>query len=253
MNRDAWDYLKQYTKARIALGRAGGSIPTAELLNFRLAHARARDAVNSPFQIEAFAQGLQDLGIPYQIAKSRAQNRQEYLLRPDLGRRLDASSCTALKQFKDDFDLTIIISDGLSAEAVHRNALPFMAAFVSLALQCHLRLSPTVIVRNARVAIQDEIGELFGSRVALIALGERPGLGSADSLGLYFVYAPRSGRTDADRNCISNVREGGLAPEAAAHKVIHLIQSAITLGLSGVQLKDETNSLLTDQRSSLKP
>jgi ethanolamine ammonia-lyase small subunit len=244
MTHDPWEFLRQHTSARIALGRSGGSIKTAELLDFRLAHARARDAVHSPFDAEGLARALTALGLDARVARTRARDRQEYLLRPDLGRALDDASRAELAALGHGFDLALVASDGLSAEAMRRNAIPFFTALVPLARQLGLMLSPAVVVSGGRVAVQDEIGELLGARIALIALGERPGLGSADSLGLYFVHDPRPGRTDAERNCISNVREGGLAPAAAARKTLYLIRQALERKLSGVALKDDGGALL---------
>lgn len=244
MTHDPWEFLRRHTSARIALGRSGGSIKTAELLDFRLAHARARDAVHSPFDAEGLAAALRALGLDTRVVRTRARDRQEYLLRPDLGRALDDASRTELAAPRRGFDLALVASDGLSAEAMRRNAIPFFTALVPLARQLGLTLSPAVVVSCGRVAVQDEIGQLLGARIALIALGERPGLGSADSLGLYFVHDPRPGRTDAERNCISNVREGGLAPAAAARKALYLIRQALELKLSGVALKDDGGALL---------
>lgn len=239
MSYDPWESLRRYTAARIALGRAGGSILTRELLDFRLAHARARDAVYSSFDVPMLERGFGNIGHPCLHLRSRAPNRQEYLLRPDLGRRLNDISRADLSQVGRGFDLALIVSDGLSAEAVRCNALPFFESLLPLARDCSLSLSPVAIVEGGRVAIQDEIGECLQARIALIAIGERPGLGSADSMGVYFVYDPRLGRSDADRNCISNIRAAGLPAAEAAHKVLYLIRQSLLLGLSGVSLKDE--------------
>lgn len=253
MNPDAWDDLRQHTKARIALGRAGASIPTQELLDFRLAHARARDAVHSPFDAEELSERISKLGIACHLANTQARDKQEYLLRPDLGRRLDEPSCAALQKLHGVFDLSVIVSNGLSAAAVRQNAVKLISHIIPLAQSLNLRMAPLVIVRNGRVAVQDEIGQILGAKVALIALGERPGLGSAESLGLYFVYSPQLGRKDADRNCISNVRDGGLSPDLAASKVLHLIRQSLNLGISGVHLKDDGESIPAGQRSNLIP
>lgn len=247
MTSDAWNFLRQHTAARIALGRAGGSILTRELLDFRLAHARARDAVHSPFAVDDLQQELAAIGVESMALCSRARDRQEYLLRPDLGRRLDVASLSRLAEQPKNCDIAVIVSDGLSATAVQRNALAFLQVLFALAPAVELSLSKVFVVQGGRVAVQDEIGEILAARVALIALGERPGLGSADSLGLYFVHTPRIGRTDAERNCISNVREGGLLPADAAQKVLYLIKQSLSLGLSGVALKDDGGRLLLSE------
>ncbi|MBI2826876.1 MAG: ethanolamine ammonia-lyase subunit EutC [Planctomycetia bacterium] len=241
---DAWRALRELTPARIALGRAGGSVPTAELLDFELAHARARDAVHAPFDAPRLARDIESLGLSTLRVTSAAADRDIFLKRPDLGRRLDANGREAMLAGADrsasGCDLAIVVSDGLSALAAARQVAPLLAAWLPLVAEARLRLAPVTIVERGRVAIEDEIGELLAARVAVILIGERPGLGSPDSLGAYLVYGPRVGRTDADRNCVSNIRPQGLAPEAAALKVHYLVREALARGASGIALKDES-------------
>lgn len=243
MEKDPWQRLRAVTAARIALGRAGGSVPTSELLSFRLAHAQARDAVHAPFVPEELADELRAFCPEVIVAKSAAPDRVTYLQRPDLGRRLDTASRAKLLEciIGDGLDLAIIVSDGLSTRAAQEQAPALL--FHLLPMLTEWRIGPVVIVRHARVALQDEIGEIFRARISLMLLGERPGLGSTDSLGAYFTFAPAVGRTDAERNCISNIRAGGLAPNLAAAKLVNLLAASRRLGISGVTLKDDSFSL----------
>jgi ethanolamine ammonia-lyase small subunit len=243
MQIDPWHPLRAQTAARIALGRSGGSLPTREQLDFRLAHARARDAVLSAFDPEALATDLRKLASESVVVESAARDRAEFLQRPDQGRRLSHTSRAQLVESAakpSRTDLVIIISDGLSTLAATTQTEPLLATLLPLLRESGWTVAPIVIARHARVALQDEIGEIFRARLSLMLLGERPGLGSADSLGAYFTHSPALGKTDADRNCISNIRPGGLPPEAAAHKLHHLLQQSRILGLSGVSLKDDS-------------
>jgi ethanolamine ammonia-lyase small subunit len=239
---DPWQALRSITAARIALGRSGGSVPTRAQLDFRLAHARARDAVLSHFDPDALAASLHLLGQPVLIAESAARDRAEYLQRPDLGRRLDHASRAHLTEHAARVgrcDLVIVISDGLSTLAATTQSGPLLAALLPLLQGGGWALAPLVVARHARVALQDEIGEIFRAKISLMLLGERPGLGSADSLGAYFTHAPAIGMTDADRNCLSNIRPGGLSAADAAHKLHYLLTQARSRGISGVALKDD--------------
>jgi ethanolamine ammonia-lyase small subunit len=239
---DPWQPLRAHTEARIALGRSGGSLPTQAQLDFRLAHARARDAVLSTFDPDALAARLHTLGKPTLLTESAARNRAEFLQRPDLGRRLAHASRALLAEQatrQHRCDLVIIISDGLSTLAANTQAEPLIASLLPLLRADGWALAPLIVVRHARVALQDEIGEIFRAQIALMLLGERPGLGNADSLGAYFTHGPALGKTDADRNCISNIRSGGLSPREAAHKLHYLLAQSRRLGLSGVALKDD--------------
>lgn len=234
---DAWRHLRQVTAARIALGRAGGSLPTRELLDFQLSHARARDAVWRPFESQSLADELAALAGPVTLVRSAAADRKTFLERPDLGRRLSAEDAPRLAPGEDGPDLVVIVSDGLSALAAQRQAAPLLAEFLPQARASGWSLAPLVVACFARVALADEIGQRLGARAALILLGERPGLGSPDSLGAYLTYAPRPGRTDAERNCVSNIRPEGLPPAVAAERLHRLISASLRLKLSGVDLK----------------
>lgn len=237
---DPWRALRQLTPARIALGRAGGSLPTDELLDFQLAHARARDAVHQPFDADSLCSAVNALGWPSLILSTAATDRRTYLERPDLGRRLDDASRARLTEAAaDQADLAIIVSDGLSALAAQRQAIPLLSAWSEFLRASQLRLAPICVAPFARVAVQDEVGSLLRARAAVILLGERPGLGSPDSLGAYLVYGPRTGRTDAERNCISNIRPEGLPPAVAAERLHRLTMSALRTGISGVGLRED--------------
>ncbi len=227
--------------ARIALGRAGGSLPTREWLDFKSAHAAARDAVHFPFDGEQLASEIASLGTEVVIVSSAATDRRTYLERPDLGRQLDVPSRHALQQLKVDagFDLAIIVSDGLSAIAVQRQVRPLLEVLLPKLRQDAWSLAPVIVASFGRVALQDEIGDLLVAQLALTLIGERPGLGSPDSLGAYLVLGPSIGNTDADRNCVSNVRPEGLSHAAAADTIHYLLCEARSRRISGVQLKDQ--------------
>lgn len=239
-----WDGLRRFTDARIALGRAGHSQPTAAHLAFQLAHAQARDAVHLPFDITTLAQGVQGLGLNTLCLRSAAHGRATYLQRPDLGRRPDADGLQRLHEVAaEPVDLSIVIADGLSALGAMQNALPLLQHLLAL-LQADPQpwtLAPVVLVEQGRVAVGDPVGEALRAKLVVVLIGERPGLSSPDSLGIYFTWAPRPGLTDAQRNCISNVREAGLPPERAARKLHTLMAQARRLQISGVALKDETD------------
>jgi len=237
MQPDPWSNLRRQTAARIALGRAGGSLPTSACLAFAADHADARDAVYSELDVERFEQSL---GLPIIALQSRASDRATYLQRPDLGRRLDPT-CAALIQSlaQAEVDIALIVADGLSATAAQNHAADVLRHLVGLLGAKGFSLAPLCVVRQARVAIEDEIGLLLRAKVAVILIGERPGLGLADSLGVYLVHHPVIGNTDADRNCVSNIHPRHLPPEAAAETIVWLIEQAIVRRLSGVALKDE--------------
>ncbi|HUY90713.1 MAG TPA: ethanolamine ammonia-lyase subunit EutC [Pirellulales bacterium] len=236
---DPWRRLRELTPARIALGRAGGSLPTHEQLDFQRSHAQARDAVQEPFDPASLAAQIARLGLPTVVAHSEAVDRKTFLARPDLGRRLADESRRLLTRGAEPPDVAIIVSDGLSALAVERHAIGVLAALMSLARRDGWRLAPVTVVSHGRVAIEDEIGQVLGAQAAVILLGERPGLSSPDSLGAYLVFDPRPGRTDAERNCVSNIRPAGLPPAAAAATIHYLLGEALRRKISGVALKDE--------------
>lgn len=236
--------LAQLTMARVALGRAGVSLPTREHLRFTLDHARARDAVHVPLDTPALLAALAGFGLPVLALASRAADRRQFLLRPDLGRRLDDASLLRLRERAQTPgpDLVIVVSAGLSAVAVERQAVPFLEAFLPLAAARGMSLGPICHVAKGRVAVGDDVGEALAARAVAVLIGERPGLSAPDSLGVYLTYAPRRGRTDAERNCISNVRPEGLSFARAAATLDHLLQQALTRGLTGVALKDDRDA-----------
>lgn len=243
---DPWQALRQFTAARIALGRAGGSLPTAPLLAFQLAHARARDAVHLPFDSAVIEAQLATLGLESLRVHSAAADRATYLQRPDLGRRLDDASRTMLRAFASEqtWDTAFVIADGLSALAVHAHAVGVLALAQAALSARGWRIAPVVVASYGRVALGDEIGELLKATQVAILIGERPGLSSADSLGIYLTQAPRIGRSDAERNCISNIRpDGGLNWTRAAHKLVYLMTEAKTRGRTGVALKDASDGV----------
>ena len=231
--------LRELTPARVALGRAGCSIPTAELLAFQLAHARARDAVHLPMDVADLAIQLQARNLDYVALHSAAPDRAVYLRRPDLGRTLDEASRERLRPGR--YDAAFVIADGLSALAVHRHAVALVEGV--LAQVSGWRVAPIAIVEQGRVAIGDEIGERLGAEVVAVLIGERPGLSSPDSLGVYLTFGPRRGRNDAERNCVSNIHEHGLDYQTAARKLVFLMREARRRKLSGVALKEDFSSL----------
>ncbi len=242
---DPWGHLTEITDARIALGRAGTSLPTRAHLSFQLDHALARDAVHTAFEPDKIASALAESKLDVINVQSQAAQRDIYLQRPDLGRQLDAHSRQTLNNYRtDDTDVAIVIGDGLSALATHSHATT-MATRLHNALHARdLNIAPIVIARGARVALGDEIGESLNARLAIILLGERPGLSSADSLGAYLTFSPVKGRNDAQRNCVSNIRpDGGLGYEQASHKLIYLTLQALHLQLSGISLKDDSDGV----------
>ena len=238
--------LNQLTPARIGLERAGSSIATRHILSFDLDHARARDAVHFPFDAEKIKTQLDARKIASIKICSAATDRTVYLQRPDLGRQLDDASRKMLESVPSPtppgFDLGIVIADGLSTSAIHNNAIPFLDSLLSLSSIRDLSRAPVVIASQARVAIADEIGEILNVRLSIILIGERPGLSASDSMGIYLTYSPKKGKTDAQRNCISNIRQGGLSHKEAAERLKSLVSGAFKLGLSGVHLK-ETDQL----------
>lgn len=241
---DPWIELRRFTAARIALGRSGASLPTREVLAFGLAHARARDAVHAALDIEALTIALGSAGKNALHVRSQAEDRAAYLSRPDWGRQLhpDSAALLAAKKTSPAADLVIVISDGLSAIAAQRHAAPLLAALL-LRLD-GLRLAPLVIATQARVALADEIGELLGAVLAISLIGERPGLSSADSLGAYLTFGPRTGRNDAERNCISNLRPDGLSLDEGAAQIAALVRAALAAGCSGIPLRFDPVAVL---------
>jgi ethanolamine ammonia-lyase small subunit len=239
-----WQALRRFTRARIALGRAGTSLPTTPHLEFQLAHARARDAVHHSLAVGPLRAALEQRGREVLAMHSTAGDRLIYLQRPDRGRRLDPESRSRLEEragrSTQGFDAAFVLADGLSAFAIEENALPFLDAM--LAKLEGWRIAPVAIVEQGRVAVGDEVGEILGARMVAVLIGERPGLSSPDSMGVYLTYNARIGTTDAQRNCISNIRREGLSYELAAHKLHYLMSEARRRGLTGVALKDESDT-----------
>ncbi len=256
-----WAALREYTDARIGLGRAGVSIPTQESLNFQLAHAQAQDAVHLPLDVETVIEQLENANLNLNqkqeiftpiLLHSQAVNRTTYLQRPDLGRRLDKKSIEILKKvntLKDEkYDLSIVVVDGLSSLAIKENASIFIKKLLE-ALNFDNQdwnLAPITIVQQGRVAIGDEVGQILNSKTTIVLIGERPGLSSPDSMGLYLTYNPKVGLTDESRNCISNIRIEGLSYEEAIKKAMYLLKESRRLELSGVNLKDRTTETIIE-------
>jgi ethanolamine ammonia-lyase small subunit len=222
--------------ARVGLGRTGNSIPTRELLDFQLAHARARDAVHRPFDPRGLAAEIEACGLRSLVVASAARSRAEYLRRPDLGRCLDESSRQTVREIGGPFDVIFIVADGLSPLAVETSAAPLLR-LVTERLDSAWRIAPVVIAVEGRVALGDEIGSIAQASLAVMLIGERPGLSSVDSMGVYLTWSPKPGRTDAERNCISNIRPEGLTIGAAGELLLLLMREARGRRLSGVGLK----------------
>jgi len=248
-----WEALKEYTDARIGLGRTGISIPTSHSLQFQLAHAQAQDAVHLPLDEESVMEQLKNVNLNQEIftpilLHSQVTNRTIYLQRPDLGRRLDKKSIEILQKvntLKDEnYDLSIVVVDGLSSLAIKENASIFIKKLIEALIfdKQSWNIAPITIVRQGRVAIGDEVGEILNSKTSIVLIGERPGLSSPDSMGLYLTYNPKVGLTDESRNCISNIRIEGLSYEEGIKKTMYLLKESRRLKLSGVNLKDRTTN-----------
>ncbi len=239
---DPWQQLKSFTRARIAIGRVGSSLPTKEVLDFGLSHAMARDAVHLALDIEALEVDIKNHDFSTMRAKSMAPDRASYLLRPDWGRRLHEQSLSNLQNLHQakPIDFLIVVGDGLSSLAVARHVAPLLAEMRNH-LPSDWHTGHVVIASHARLAIGDEIGQALNARMVAMLIGERPGLSSPDSLGIYLTYNPKAGLSDADRNCISNVRPEGLKYAAAAKKLVWLAKEAMRLKVTGVALKDESD------------
>ena len=240
-----WSKLRQYTPARIALGRSGTSLPTKPHLEFQLAHARARNAVHHELDVTKLKESLEARGLEVVLLHSAADNRPVYLQRPDKGRRLDTdgrATLAARRKPATPYDVVFMIGDGLSALAIEENAAVFLDIMLPKLKEHGWSVAPIVIVKEARVAAGDEVGELLGAQMVVVLIGERPGLSSPDSMGIYLTFGPRVGMTDESRNCISNVRREGLSYAGAAHKLGYLMTEARSRQLSGVNLKDEADA-----------
>ena len=237
---DVWRRLRDATPARIALKRAGVAISTDAELAFRLAHAEARDAVLAEFDSDAFQGSLERTGQSVVGVKSAAVDKQTYLLRPDLGRRLGEGCRDAIAAYAGEFDVAFVVADGLSALAVERHGADLIGRLMLQSQEAGWKVAPIVVVERGRVAIGDEIGELLGCRLVVVIIGERPGLTSPDGLGAYLTYAPRFGRNDAERNCVSNIHRSGLGYDEAAFRIAWLIREGLAREITGVALKDES-------------
>lgn len=247
---DPWPLLRRFTEARIGLGRSGSGMPTREVLKFSMAHAQARDAVKTPIDWTPIEEGLHALGLKTLRLTSAAGDRDTYLRRPDLGRRLSAEARQVVAGLAPSTaDLVILVGDGLSSTAVTANAVATIAALLPHAQKNGWKLSPVGLATQARVALSDDVGELLKARAIVMLIGERPGLSSPDSLGAYLTWEPRVGRKDGERNCISNIRAGGLSADEAAFKIAWLLREAFRRRLTGVNLKDESNYQLEAGRA----
>lgn len=244
---DPWTELRRLTSARIALGRTGVSLPSREMLAQSLAHSRARDAIEVPLDIETLRSELKALRLESISIRSQAASRAQYLVRPDLGRRVFPADLALLSPDKT-YDAVFVLSDGLSSAAVQRHAVPLLR--VLLSMMDGITLAPIVIATQARVALADEVGDSLRARLAVSFIGERPGLSSLDSLGLYVTYAPAVGKTDEVRNCISNIRPEGLSFESAAHALLKLIKAALASGATGIMLQSKS-TLMVDAPTDL--
>lgn len=234
---DPWASLRGFTAARIAIGRTGNSIPLQQVLEFKLAHAYARDAVYSKLDIDALRNSLTQFNLPLHHLHSRAMHREKYLTRPDYGRRLDEESAQLL-QNQLPTTIAVIITDGLSATAINQYAVALLQLLVPKLIAANVGTLNITIVEQGRVAIADEIGQAFTAMLSVILIGERPGLTAPDSMSAYITYKPKMGLTDEARNCISNIRPEGLDIPAAAHKLFYLMAESLRRKLSGVELKD---------------
>jgi ethanolamine ammonia-lyase small subunit len=233
--------LRDLTPARVGLGRAGAGLPTKALLEFTLDHARARDAVHATFDVASVISGLGDLGLAAFDVASRARDRSEYLRRPDLGRALDQASQHVLADKSGrPCRLAIVIGDGLSPTAVHAHAIKLVRSLIAQLAVDGFEIDHAVVASGARVALGDEIGGILGARMMVVLIGERPGLSASDSLGAYLTFAPMPGRTDAERNCVSNIHGAGLGYDEAAFRIAWLVREGLAREVTGVALKDES-------------
>jgi ethanolamine ammonia-lyase small subunit len=235
--------LREFTAARIAIGRTGNSIPLKQSLEFKLAHAHARDAVYSVLDTDGLADSFKTFNLPVLHLHSKATNRAKYLKRPDRGRQLNEESIDQLKDYKTGYDIAIVIADGLSAEAVNEHSYSLLKLLIPMLLEAKLTLAPICVVEQGRVAIGDDIAHGLNAKLSIMLIGERPGLSSADSIGAYLTFNPKPGLTDESRNCISNIRPKGLMFKPAAQKIFYLVQEALNRKLSGVALKDNEGLL----------
>ena len=255
IHKDEWEKLLQFTHARIGLGRVGTSVPTSELLRFQLSHAQAMDAVHVPLQLDELSKQFQQSTVispylPFLTLHSKAEDRMVYLKRPDLGRQLNKSAALALKNVTTKgYDLAFVIADGLSSYAISHHAKPFLEILISQLqedINNQWKIAPLCVVQEGRVAVGDDVAEGLDAKQVILLIGERPGLSSPDSMGLYLTWNAKRGMEDSQRNCISNIRPEGLKYQAAAHKAIYLLTESKKRELSGVDLKDRSEDSLIE-------
>ena len=238
MEKDNWHILKKYTNARIAIGHAGSSLPTSEILRFRMAHSMAKDAITSELDMAMLIKDFKSIGLNVISVNSQATDRNDYLRNPNKGRLLDNQSAADLQSLAcEKVDLCIVVADGLSANAVNYHAVKLIELLISQIK--NWTLTPIILAKHGRVALSDSIGEILNARIALILIGERPGLSSPNSMGAYLTYQPKIGNTDERRNCVSNIQPEGLTYELAAVKLAHLLNQMYIKQISGIQLKDD--------------
>ena len=253
---DEWEKLKQFTDARIAIGRAGCSIPTQAMLEFQLAHAQARDAVYQVLDTTNIQKNLKKIGLESLAVHSQALDKEEYLKRPDLGRVINNEAKQILQHYQEKnnqpFDVCIVIGDGLSALAIEENAVSFISALKMYIEQEKWSLAPIIIASGSRVALGDQVAEIFNAKMLIMLIGERPGLSSPDSMGIYYTWEAKTGFLDAKRNCISSVRPAGLSIAIAVQRLMNLMKKSNELGYSGVNLKDEHEVVSIEQYTEIK-
>ncbi len=242
--RELWSTLRKITAARIGLDRSGASLATRPLLDSSLAHARARDAVHELVDESRLCDEAAALAPPFLLVDSAARDRRSYLMRPDLGRRLSRDASAVLAPHAGDYDLVAVVADGLSARAVQCHALPVLAAALPALRAEGWRVAPLVLVRQGRVAVGDAVAAQLRAGAVAVLIGERPGLSSPDSMSAYLTWRPGPQTTDADRNCISNIRPEGVSYAEAAFKLVFLLREMRARGFSGVSLKDESDNRL---------
>lgn len=239
--KSSWDFLKKFTQARIGLQRSGHAIHTQSHLDFQRSHAQARDAIFKAWDYEELRTNIENHALGSILLQTQAKSREEYLRRPDYGRKLDKKLEEELHHHTHEhYDILILISNGLSSEAMHKHAYAFLKRLLAQ-LKEKFSIPNVFLAENARVALIDDLGSLFKAPIGITLIGERPGLSSSDSMGLYLTYKPEPGKTDAERNCISNIREPhGLSYEEACEKTFYLLREALKLKSSGIHLKEET-------------
>ena len=260
VHKDPWEKLRQFTNARIGLGRVGTSIPTQELLRFQLSHAQAIDAVHVPLDVEQLCQQFAETDalqpyLPVQKLHSKARDRMEYLQRPDLGRQLDEASMYKLQQQCTDelYDVVFVVADGLSSYAIANHGKPFLEILINSLKEDpnkEWKIAPICVVEQGRVAAGDDACEMLNAKEVVLLIGERPGLSSPDSMGLYLTWNAKRGTEDSLRNCISNIRPEGLQYQAAAHKCRYLLNESQRIELTGVNLKDRSEDLLLESSTT---